>query len=304
MTKIDFNLYLNDMIRKLVSDVSSAYSMSYESRLHYPPRFEMLTTLLKGVIDMYGKEQLLPILSSPSMSEHIVSGTEIIEAYMNTPLFHEKKDKKDITIEFLDLFAYVRDNKKRVLYERRKEYYNSWSGNYVRHEEVDSVLSCFEYIIDNDDIEWKDFYDVIKVGQYQRYMSNYLIDRKHMEQELLAVKSPSDFEKQYPKTFKGMNKNFRSAYYCGVIAQGKADKKFIRRMRSETASEPSLRALNCFIKYKDKYDNFDSWIMQFNDSKHQAVVDRLVGFYDKKDVMHMLGNPLANKENIRRKLMS
>lgn len=94
MTKIDFNLYLNDMIRKLVSDVSSAYNMSHESKLHYPPRFEILTTLLKGVIDMYGKEQLLPVLSSPSMLEYVVSGMASVGAYMNTPLFHEKKSKK------------------------------------------------------------------------------------------------------------------------------------------------------------------------------------------------------------------
>ena len=96
----------------------------------------------------------------------------------------------------------------------------------------------------------------------------------------------------------------RAAFYIGYIATGKANKKFMRRMRSETSSYVSLNALNAIIKYKNRYDNFEDLIFLFNDSKHQDVVDRLVSFYDKKYIMHMIGNPLSNKQYIKEKLMS
>ena len=292
-------------IHKLITDCPNAFALYDTNRLYSSVQFEMVTLLFRGLLDLYGKKQLVSSISATDIDAQIIESIKIIKKYMGSPLYLENKSYKVTVSEMLDLLETLRDSKKERIYNERKSFYPTWAGNYVRETEMDNIKSCFEYIISNENIEWRDFYDALSSSSSNsRYINQYMSDKKHIAMELLALKDPDAFDKKYPKTFKGMNKLYRSAYYCGVIAQGKADKKFIRRMRSETASITSLRALECFIKYKDKYSDFDSWIMQFNDSKHQEVVDKLIQFYDRSNIMHMLGNPLSNKENIRRKLMS
>ena len=94
----------------------------------------------------------------------------------------------------------------------------------------------------------------------------------------------------------------RQAKYFAWIRLGYADKKFFRKMRSETSSDVSLYAIKALVRYKHLYSNYYDLIAQFNDSRHEEVVRYLIRIGDKQSLLGLVGNPLANKNVIFKKI--
>jgi len=89
----------------------------------------------------------------------------------------------------------------------------------------------------------------------------------------------------------------RAAMYSSYISNGMGDKKFFRKMRSESSVFCSCYALRTLIENRELYaDDYLEYISQFNDSKHSAVVKILEYGSPKENLMGLLGNDLADKE--------
>jgi hypothetical protein len=184
-------------------------------------------------------------------------------------------------------------------YNQRKSNYSSWKRSSIDRE-IHAQL-CFEYILE-EECEYSDFINFLDDLNRNRYYQD--VSALRMKEIILGSKNKDTYiADHYPKDLKGMKDFKRGSYHCGYIATGKADKKFIRRMRSEGSGLASLMALKALVEFKDLYSDFDTLLSLFNDSKHQDVVNFLTDYYSKDKIMYLIGNPLADKGKIEKKLM-
>ena len=185
-------------------------------------------------------------------------------------------------------------------YEKREELKSSWESNYGI---CDTMQAAVTYVLNSeDDLDWKMFYNICKKKNNWSYHRSYNSSALTLEYKILANKNPKAFESIVTdclaKNNRYKNKHIRSLVYSSHISSGNANKKFIRKMRSETSGESSLSALKSFVEHKSLYPKFDEWITQFNDSKHEGVVNYLQDIYTPQQMLGLLGNPLANKNII------
>lgn len=95
----------------------------------------------------------------------------------------------------------------------------------------------------------------------------------------------------------------RASKYSAYISSGLGDKKFFRKMRSETSSFCSSYALRTLIESRDLYkDNYVELISQFNDSKYPSVVRLLELGSPSENLVGLLGNDLCNKNRVFKRL--
>jgi hypothetical protein len=188
------------------------------------------------------------------------------------------------------------------IYDERKDYYSKWSSSYYDVSEQGRFGLLYKYIIKND-VAYSDFVEFLSNLNKSKYRKDK--EALRAKEVLFGVKNKDTYiGENYPVILKGMKDYERGAYHSGYIATGKADKKFIRKMRSESSGVASLMALRTLVEFKDSYSDFDTLLSLFNDSTHQDVVDFLTDYYSKDKIMYLIGNPLANKKKIEYKLMS
>lgn len=176
--------------------------------------------------------------------------------------------------------------------------------SYFRNDELESekFYCIFHYILQNKTehiAKIKNWIHNMKNGYYQVRLSFYF------ETVLKAITSPSLFNKEFlslPKKLKGVPEYKRSGWFSGHIAQGNATSKFIRSMRSESSGSVSLSALLTLIQCKDLYSDFEDLLDLFADSKHKDVVSFLVRYADVEYSISLLGNDMADKDLLQRKL--
>lgn len=180
------------------------------------------------------------------------------------------------------------------IYSNRKNRYSEWFGTYRNQDDDFTVF--VDYAIKNNVSDLQEIYKRVRnvVGSgNMRYASSEMLFAYY---SIMGKTSKSALKSEIEKSRSRNDR--RECKYSAWIRLGYADKKFMRKMRSETSSDVSLRAAKAIMKYKDEYSNYHDLISQFNDSRFQEVVNYIVNNGDKKVLLGFVGNPLASKEMI------
>jgi len=105
------------------------------------------------------------------------------------------------------------------------------------------------------------------------------------------------------KDIKSLDLDERSGVYCAYISKGYGNKKFFRKMRSESSGKVSLRALNFLIKRRFLFgSDYLQYVSQFNDTRVSDVAEFLVSHSPKENLTGLLGNPFTSKDKIFKRL--
>jgi hypothetical protein len=293
----NFDFYMSYLIQSIRTNLYYIYTYDRRTSIMTYRYKDVLTdfNIFKGLLEHFPVNSLIESLAATTLLEDFDSyrccidnmkEKEFCNPYLEIINFFEKNifNLRDLESEYC--FESITKDKVSNKHFRKKVFEHSLTRQDLQSEILEEKL--------------RSAYDLNK-----RY--SFCFGERAPYLEYLGFKKPDKFIEKFEKLVLPKHtgcKDERSAFYIGYIATGKADHKFLRRMRTESSGAVSESALRALIKYKDLYSNFDDLIVLFNDSKYQNVVDVLVNFYDKKDIMHMIGNPLSNKDYIRKKLMS
>lgn len=195
------------------------------------------------------------------------------------------------------VIAKVRSNLSSVVYMNRQQYISK--GEWFNWSIPSSFFMYIEYLINNDDVEWEDTYKKM-TGKQSRYGAGN--EYYELSLLLLARKDKDKFLKLFPKGVKAKKDKAykRKCQYKAFISIKEIDKKRVRRMRSDASEEVSLYCLKALFEYKALYtdDEFDEYVVQFNDSHYQIVVNYLMNNLDPKHLLGLVGNPLSDNKYI------
>ena len=72
----------------------------------------MVTLLFRGLLDLYGKKQLVSSISATDIDAQIIESIKVLKTYMGSPLYLENKSYKVTVSEMLDLLETLRDSKR------------------------------------------------------------------------------------------------------------------------------------------------------------------------------------------------
>ena len=240
--------------------------------------------LVVGLLNHFDFESL-------SFAVYNMSGSMgIIEMIRRDSNFHKLSENALISLEKLKE-GYVEG-----LYRSRERHYSNWFG-WTQDKDFDLFM---DYVIDNEPEDYDEIYKKLvsaNSGRADRYKKLELLKYEYV----FLGKSNKSKLKSILFSTKSRGDN-RQAKYFAWIRLGYADKKFFRKMRSETSSDVSLYALKALLKYKHLYSNYYDLIAQFNDSRHEEVVRYLVRCGDNQSLLGLVGNPIANKNVIFKKI--
>ena len=308
--KVEDNTYEKGMIHGQSFDFYMSYLIqAIKTNLHYvysyDRRASTMTYRYRDLIaDLNIFKGLVEYFPLTSLVESI-SKTYILSDFNDYKCCIDEMKKKEFLSPYIDIINFFQENIFNICNMEKQYCFDNANPDNINSREF--YRKVFEYSLTEKELQS----DILEKKLRESYDRNrrysFCFQESAPYLEYLGFKKPDEFAERFEKLILPKHtgsKDERSAFYIGYIATGKANAKFIRRMRTEPSGAVSESALKALIKYKDEYPNFDDLIILFNDSKYQNVVDILVNFYDKKHIMHMIGNPLANKDVIRQKLVS
>lgn len=147
--------------------------------------------------------------------------------------------------------------------------------------------------------DWKELFDqVIAWVSHRRYYG----DAAGIVFEATAKQHPKHFlEVAESRVFsdKPLPYQIRSIFYRALIQAGLLNKKFARKMRSDSSEYASEAAIDTLLKMtEDTYADLDQLLITFSDSKHQTVVRKMAEGLPKHLLYSLLGTQFHWLKNI------
>lgn len=143
-----------------------------------------------------------------------------------------------------------------------------------------------------------DISDIITTLEARHYYSERLPHYAFAYKALSSLEDNGFLDDIFLST-EGKPMHIRASMYSAYIAKGLGDKKFFRKMRSDTSGYCSAFALRSLIENRSKYEgSYLECLSQFNDTKHHIVMEILERLSPKENLVGLLGNSLSNKEVI------
>jgi hypothetical protein len=173
-----------------------------------------------------------------------------------------------------------------------------------RNRQCDQVIVEFSnYIVKEKVSDLKEIYDIINRTSEKhgvsRYMSESLRKSKYI---LMAEIEPEVLSRKLLESNKGIPIEERLSIFHGYISSGKADKKFARKMRSQSSSRLSRDVLVSLFEYKDLYPNFSDLTSQFLDSKYCEVLEEVMLRGSSSDLLGLVGNKHLDQNELFRRI--
>lgn len=113
-----------------------------------------------------------------------------------------------------------------------------------------------------------------------------------------AEEDYNGFYKEIISGAKTEKKDVRSSIYCGAIMSGKADKRLIRRIRSDASEQTSLDCVKVLFEYQNSYSNFSELLMYITDTNYYNVAVYLAENIQTNQLSSLMGTPFQNVKNI------
>ena len=172
--------------------------------------------------------------------------------------------------------------------------YRSW-------EFRESGLPSLEYILSKPSLiaKNKELISAIMPNDKKTYISQDSFAYRAYYFKIIDKQPETVFSDDIFSSVKSKNSIERASKYSAYILTGNADKKFMRKMRSESSSFCSSYALRTLIENRELYeDNYLELISQFNDSKYPVVVRLLEFGSPSENLVGLLGNNLVDKNRV------
>lgn len=136
------------------------------------------------------------------------------------------------------------------------------------------------------------------LSQHSNYSFYYISSTLKTCISKWAEEDYNGFYKEVVSKAKTKGKDVRSSIYCGAIMSGKADKRLIRRVRSDASEQTSLDCVKTLFEYQNTYSNFSELLMYITDTNYYNVACYLAENMQINQLSSLMGNSFQGVKNI------
>jgi len=210
------------------------------------------------------------------------------------------KSQRSLFRKFIEDAKY---NLGKHIYLYKDNFLSMIKNNYNGRQYDQVIVEFSNYAVKEKVSDLKEIYDIVnraseKLG-VSRYMSEPLRKSRYI---LMAEIEPEALLGKLSESKKGVVIEERLSIFHGYISSGKADKKFARKMRSQSSSRLSRDVLVSLFEYKDLYPKFSDLTSQFLDSKHCEVLEEVMLRGSSSDLLGLVGNKHLDQNELFRRI--
>lgn len=249
------------------------------------------------------------VMSDDTCRKHVVESCMNDEFFIN----HILKDKRITNVDQLEHFINCADKYKispsdlfinnvinaRVKILKASGFLDDPRPTYANNENFREAQAILKY---DSTLDYKKF-----SKELLKYSSTYSFYYCSKTLETAISKWAKDdykvFYKEIISSAKSKKKEVRQAIYCGAIMSGNADRRLIRRVRSDASEQTSVECVKKLFTYKNAYSNFSELIMYLTDTNHYAVANYLSDTLPINSLSSLMGTKFSGiKNHIQRRI--